>query len=237
MTSTTTASKHTPITTRNTATSAIRPGPTPEIIRIDKPADCSPQRPGYGPAPEGVDNIWHFYESPAIHSIVKAAQIPSGYIQAFGLEEASYLGSDYLGHYELESYDPLNCSMRCDEYGQIGGQPGGQKESCRGINIYFERSPSLHLGPECRDAPSRNVIKCALWGEKLHAKYAKNRGFSNWDFEVIIAGSNGYNKGVLMEENRTSAGAKKTVFGGSLMEMGAAVLLVWCLMLGMTGAL
>lgn len=47
------------------------------------------------------------------------------------------------------------------------------------------------------------VIKCAFWGEKLLAANVKNWGYRDWNFEVVMAGSNGYNKG--QPEQRSEA--------------------------------
>jgi hypothetical protein len=176
--------------------------------------------------------MWGFYNSSEIHDAAMNARVSLRYTQAYGFAKASYTGAHYLGHFELESYDPLNCSMRCDEYSSraIGltnedGQTDQVKEykTCRGINVYFERSPALHLGPKCKSSPSRTIIKCALWGESLDHKHATNTGYTDWGFDVVIAGSNGYN---LRDEGKTSVGTRSIAFRNVLVQTIVAMLVM-----------
>lgn len=177
--------------------------------------DCAPQPAAYGPIPK-YDNVRGFYHSKEIQDVAEKAETPPGYIQSFESAKGSYVGAKYLGHYELSSFDTLACARRCDEYEKMvkplstgtdansGLQTTAQNDAanksnedeqnqiCKGFNVYFERSPTIHLGPKCRDAPSRTIIKCALWGEPLHIEKATNTGYKEWDFDVAIAGSNGY---------------------------------------------
>ncbi|USP80254.1 hypothetical protein yc1106_07528 [Curvularia clavata] len=197
------------------------PRPTPPAIRSVQ-GECSPQAEGYGPIPK-YDNILGFRLSPEVHNVAVNAAIPSGYNQSFAFANGSFVGTQYLGHYELQSYDTLECAKRCNEWGQsVNSTNGGsttqagaqnpdqtnattmengeagherqtQEQLCQSFNVYFERSPAIHLGPECREAESRTVIKCALWAEPLRIEGATNIGYREWDFDVAIAGSNGYN--------------------------------------------
>ena len=102
-------------------------------------------------------------------------------------------------------------------------------QTCNGFNLYFERSPSIHLGPNCRDAASRTIIKCALWGEGVEEERATNTGYTEWDFNVEIAGSNGYRLG---GEEKTSEGVESVArnvgwSGGGLVAISVAVVLGW----------
>jgi hypothetical protein len=104
---------------------------------------------------------------------------------AFADLHASISSLKYLEHTEVDTYDTGNCSRMCD---RITG--------CQSFNIYFERKPLLALGPGCRISEASATIKCAFWGGMLNGdKEAKNTGYKLWDFEVAMAGSNGYNKG------------------------------------------
>lgn len=217
------------------------PRPTPHAIRSVQ-GDCSPQAEGYGPIPK-YDNMLGFHLSPEIHDIAANAAIPPGYIKSFAFANGSFFGTYYLGHYELQSYDTLECSERCNRWGQsvnsTSGGPSGQADArnpgqtntavtgvdedkhvrktqeqiCQGFNVYFERSPAIHLGPECRESESRTIIKCALWAEPLRIEGAKNIGYREWDFDVAIAGSNGYHLEKYAGAESMAAGRKvgKTV--------------------------
>lgn len=90
----------------------------------------------------------------------------------------------YLGFTDLESYDVLGCAAQCNE---ING--------CVSINIYFERDPSVDPGTgnnSCSDPASTTNIKCAFWGGPVDTANAVNAGQYQNEFEVVIAGSNGY---------------------------------------------
>ncbi|CAE7030428.1 hypothetical protein P3342_006316 [Pyrenophora teres f. teres] len=193
----------TPIVTTTTAHPRL---PT-DLIQHNSEGDCAPQPAGYGPHPTH-DTPGAFYDSPTIHSLAAHApipQVPTEYVLAFSLAEASYSGRKYLGHFELEAYSPEACAAHCNAYGSELASPNpglhsttaesddsDLEQQCKGFNIYFERSPSLRLGPECKTASSRTLIKCAIWGSQLRKQGAVNRGYKEWDFDVVIAGSNGY---------------------------------------------
>jgi hypothetical protein len=162
--------------------------------------------------------MWGFFNSPEIHDAAANAITPPHYTQAFSFANASYVGAHYLGHFELESYDTLNCSAHCDDYTEraMKANNGTEKEeqsTCQGINIYFERSPVIHLGPKCPNSMSRTIIKCALWGEDLDPKNATNTGYTEWNFDVVIAGSNGYSVGEKEEESKGLSNALSTYKG------------------------
>ena len=109
--------------------------------------------------------------------------------------------------------------------------PSPHPQICNGFNLYFERSPSIHLGPECRDAASRMIIKCALWGEGVEEEGATNTGYTEWDFKVVIAGSNGYRLGgeeKAMATGKTSGGVKSVAMDvGWSGGVAVAVMMGW----------
>lgn len=233
------------------------PRPTPLATRSVQ-GDCSPQVEGYGPIPK-YDNVLGFHLSPGIHDITADAATPPGYIQSFAFANGSFVGTHYLGHYELESYDTLECSKRCNEWGrsvnstgsgasdQTGAQTHDQTNAimsengtdgypgnadgqlCQGFNVYFERSPAIWLGPECREAESRTIIKCALWGEPLRIEGATNIGYREWDFDVAIAGSNGYNLEKYAEVEDMAPGRKLSKTAVVALFVGQLVLAIMAL--------
>ena len=219
---------------------------------------CSPQPPSYGPLPPVENTPYSFSIWPQIRQPALSALTPLRYTLSFRDANASYVGSGYLGHYELRSYDARECARKCDGWGDGGDggarqegftgsftsipsdqtppsdlptpspQPSPHPQICNGFNLYFERSPSIHLGPNCRDAASRTIIKCALWGEGVEEEGATNTGYTEWDFNVVIAGSNGYRLG---GEEKTSEGVKSVGrnvgWSGGLMAISVAVVLGW----------
>lgn len=232
----------TPSTVSMTATPPRSPestgqSPTPIVTRGTH-GDCEAQPSGYGPVPK-YDNMRGFYYSPEIRHAAENAPIPPGYIGSFVSANGSFVGSHYLGHYELKSFDTLECARRCDEWGRLAnllsdgpstnesntrdaslivatsdgdtdtrGTEPGHDQICQGFNTYFERAPAVRLGPECRESTSRTVIKCALWGEPLRIEGAKNIGYREWEFDVVIAGSNGYSLEKYAESSNLAPGKK-----------------------------
>ena len=86
----------------------------------------------------------------------------------------------YLGLYTLQSYDTIKCQELCDS-----------ATACYGINIYFERDPSVNPAAGCDNPASITNIKCTLWGSQVSGDAATNTGQWRDSFHVVIAGSNG----------------------------------------------
>jgi hypothetical protein len=63
-----------------------------------------------------------------------------------------------------------------------------------GINILFEREPTVEPGAGCTDPDSTTKIKCIFWGGYVAEENANNNGQWRDQFHVVIAGSNGYMK-------------------------------------------
>lgn len=234
----------TPSTVSVIATPLRSPGstglPPPPMTIRGTHGDCEVQPSGYGPVPK-YDNMRGFSYSSEIRHAAENAPIPPGYIESFVSANGSFVGSHYLGHYELKSFDTLECARRCDEWGKLAssllgdgpsssnesntrdaspivatsyrntdnrGTESGHDQICQGFNTYFERAPAIRLGPGCRESASRTIIKCALWGESLRIEGAKNIGYREWDFDVVIAGSNGYSLEKYAESSNLAPGKK-----------------------------
>ncbi|CAO2652536.1 Nn.00g008190.m01.CDS01 [Neocucurbitaria sp. VM-36] len=157
--------------------------------------DCTPRPIGKGPVPI-PDQTWAFLNFPAFEDMSLHAPTPTNWTRAFVAEKGSSLAVTYIGYSELEWYDTNNCSAQCDKV-----------DRCKAFNIYFERTPTLHLAYECQDAPSSTVIKCVFWGEKLYDTDVRNWGRRDWKFDVVLAGSNGYNR----KQSREISGASESV--------------------------
>ncbi|ENI01868.1 hypothetical protein COCC4DRAFT_147315 [Bipolaris maydis ATCC 48331] len=189
----------TPSTVSVIATPLRSPGstglPPPPMTIRGTHGDCEVQPSGYGPVPK-YDNMRGFSYSSEIRHAAENAPIPPGYIESFVSANGSFVGSHYLGHYELKSFDTLE------------GTESGHDQICQGFNTYFERAPAIRLGPGCRESASRTIIKCALWGESLRIEGAKNIGYREWDFDVVIAGSNGYSLEKYAESSNLAPGKK-----------------------------
>lgn len=117
-------------------------------------------------------------------TMATGAPIPDGYALVFNNLSASLQASNYMGLYTLTSYDTLTCASKCDQ------------ANCLAFNVYVERDPSLNASAlNCPNPPSTTNYKCTLWGAPVSAAEATNTGQYQDSFQVVIAGSNGYNKG------------------------------------------
>lgn len=153
---------------------------------------CAPQPDGYGPKVQ-PDTVAAFEAYPAFHQMALSARTPSGYANTFKDLNASVNANSYLGLHTLTSYDTLGCSQWCDN-----------TTLCTGFNIYIERDPSLNptngenpdlgWGNVCPNPSSITNYKCTLWGSGVDAAAATNFGQTREQFQVVIAGSNGYEK-------------------------------------------
>ncbi|KAF2011074.1 hypothetical protein BU24DRAFT_496203 [Aaosphaeria arxii CBS 175.79] len=157
---------------------------------------CNPLPYGAGPVPS-PDTADAFLASRELFTIAKAASTPSGYTQAYANLHASSTASDYLGFVPLDTYNTSECSSQCDI-----------RSGCASFNIFFERAPLQHVGDACKDPDSTTMIKCVLWGGKVGVKNAENEGYKVEDFEVKIAGSNGYIKIGKPAGGQTTGGGK-----------------------------
>lgn len=138
--------------------------------------------PSKGPA-ISPDTAAQFSSSSELSNTATEAVTPSGYERSFVNQSGSSQQIGYLTYKTYDTYDVQGCADFCDS-----------EKYCRGFNIYFERDPSLEPGPDCPNPPSTNNIKCAIYGYPVAVKAATNTGQWRQDFQVVIAGSNGYSK-------------------------------------------
>lgn len=143
-------------------------------------AACDPQPAGAGPVPS-PDTPTAFLTDDTLASTANNVRTPIGYHNTFRNLQGSCSTLGYLGYTALGSYDPEKCASRCID---ITG--------CMGFNIFFERDPTVEPGDGCPNPASTNVIKCSFWGGDVSPSCATNTGQSREQFQVVIAGSNGY---------------------------------------------
>ncbi|RMZ75472.1 hypothetical protein DV738_g5463, partial [Chaetothyriales sp. CBS 135597] len=143
--------------------------------------ECSDLALGSGPVPYS-DTKAAFLEDADLSTAAENAPTPEGWISVFtNLQGATQAPMGYLGYDSLTSYNTEECADNCDAL-----------DGCRAINIYFERDPVVTPGEDCPDPDSTTVIKCVYWGTAIGPDTATNREQRHRDFEVAVAGSNGY---------------------------------------------
>ncbi|KAI7526860.1 glycoside hydrolase, partial [Hortaea werneckii] len=145
-----------------------------------KRAACASQPAGAGPVPS-PDTASKFQNNPTFASAAVGASPPSGYSQTFSNLQASNNAYGYMGYTTLQSYNPQQCANKCNA---ITG--------CVAINIYFERDPAVEPAAGCPNPASTTNIKCVFWGGPVTKENALNTGQYRNQFQVVIAGSNGY---------------------------------------------
>ena len=90
-------------------------------------------------------------------------------------------GAGYLGYYSLSSYNVQACAAYCNSVA-----------TCLSFNIFYERDPTLNPADACPNPAAGTAIKCSLWGVPASKASASNIGQYRDQFQVVIAGSNGY---------------------------------------------
>lgn len=144
---------------------------------------CAPQPAAYGP-PTTPDTPDAFKKNQVYHDMAQKAKTPTGYQQTFKDLDASVNANSYLAYKILESYDVAGCAAYCDE-----------TELCEGFNVYIERDPAWNPDQcSCQDPSSIAQYKCSIFGSGVDKESAVNTGETRNDFEVVIVGSNGYEK-------------------------------------------
>lgn len=143
---------------------------------------CTALPAGHGPIPS-PDTPSAFLGDSDLADAANNAQTPSGYTLSFQNFNASNNAYGYMGYTTLTSYDVAGCASKCNA---ING--------CVAFNIYFERDPSVDpgSGTQCSNPASTTNIKCVWWGGPVTAGNANNYGQYRNQFQVVIAGSNGY---------------------------------------------
>lgn len=130
-----------------------------------------------------MDTVEDFLSFQTFSDMANSAPVPQGYAHSFSNLQGSVHAHGYLGVKTLKTYNTVTCAQLCDA-----------KLGCMGFNIYFERDPTLNPAEACPNPPSFTNIKCTLWGAGVTEESATNTGQHREDFQVVIAGSNGYNK-------------------------------------------
>lgn len=150
--------------------------------RNEKRTACQVQPTGAKNAPTvSTDTPAAFTANAAFASLANAAPTPSGYVNAFTNLHGSNNAYGYMGYTTLDTYDVNTCANKCNA---ING--------CMSFNLYFERDPSVDPGTGCDNPPSVTMIKCVFWGGPVNSGNAVNMGQWRSNFQVVIAGSNGY---------------------------------------------
>jgi len=154
---------------------------------------CAVQPTGVSVRPS-TDTAAAFTKYTGFHGAAVSAASPSGYLISFASANKAVAQSDsYMTYYLLNSYDPQTCANYCDNsYG------------CTSFNIFFERAPTLNPAAGCPNPPSATYVKCSLFAHTIAStQLATNAG--QWrgpyvgnnvtqNFQVVLAGSNAYNK-------------------------------------------
>ncbi|KAI5245761.1 hypothetical protein E4T43_02896 [Aureobasidium subglaciale] len=143
---------------------------------------CKPLPAGSGPVPS-PDNPTNFLALQDFSDAANGAVTPTGYQNVFSNLKAANNANGYLGYTTMSSYDVAGCSKRCNAI--VG---------CQAFNIYYERDPKVEpgSGDYCSNPPSTTSIKCSFWGGPVTKENAVNAGQWRKDFQIVIAGSNGY---------------------------------------------
>ncbi|KAI5272163.1 hypothetical protein E4T47_04595 [Aureobasidium subglaciale] len=153
---------------------------TPSVV---KRAACAAEPVGYGPVTnQPNDDAASFLNNPVYGNTAKSAAIPSGYQQTFSNLNASSSAYGYITFTNLKSYDTTQCALKCSK-----------AAGCMGFNIYFERDPSKTPDKtQCPNPASLTQIRCVLWGGAVTTANTVNTGRKWEQFQVVVAGSNGY---------------------------------------------
>lgn len=169
------------------ASASAAPTAAASKLKARVEGDCAAQTLGKGPltnAKTGFeDTAAAFAANPIYNQTALAANVPSGYALAFGPNQGATSASNYITYYTLDSFDPYACQQKCDAI-----------QTCYSYNLYMERDPTQDAGDNCLNPASTTNIKCSLWGSQIDQTTATNNGQWRRDFQVVIAGSMGYNK-------------------------------------------
>ncbi|KAH0361431.1 hypothetical protein KCU65_g8710, partial [Aureobasidium melanogenum] len=118
-----------------------------------------------------------FLNYPGYSDTALNAPTPPGYTNTFTNLQASSNADGYNGFTILPTYNVSSCAAQCTS-----------RTNCFAFNIYFERSPAA-LPSNCT---STATIKCVFWSGAVTPQNALNTGSTQNNFEIVVAGSNGY---------------------------------------------
>lgn len=180
------------------STSLAPPATTPYVS-----TPCAAQPDGYGPnvQPDTTDAFLAYAD---FHSQAKGAETPSGYTQTFVDLNAAVTANTYLGLTTFTTFDVAQCGALCDS-----------TQLCTGFNIYIERDPSVNPSDDCPIPGSITNYKCTLWGSGVNSASATNSGQMRNQFQVVITGSNGYEKAAVAPPTQPGWQPPQQCGGGS----------------------
>ncbi|KAF2722470.1 hypothetical protein K431DRAFT_221934 [Polychaeton citri CBS 116435] len=160
---------------------AKRAIPFGQPLERRKACDPQPTVPNYYSV--NVDSYSAFKADPTISSVASSATNPSGYFSNFKNLPGASNAYAYLGYTLVKSgqYDVDFCASKCNA-----------KSGCLAFNIWFERDPVVDPGTGCTNPDAFANVKCSFWGSGLDSKTANNYGQWRSQFQVGVAGSNGY---------------------------------------------
>ncbi|PNS19527.1 Sporulation-specific protein 5 [Sphaceloma murrayae] len=150
-------------------------------VSLTKRAACDVQPTGASGYAYSPDAATAFKTAPVFASAALAAPTPAGYNLAFSNANAANNAYGYMGYTNLKTYDTELCASKCNA--MLG---------CQAVNVYFERAPKVDPGTNCQNPAGQTYIKCAFWGGPVTTENANNYGQFRSQFQVVIAGSNGY---------------------------------------------
>ncbi|MCJ1404934.1 hypothetical protein MMC11_008160 [Xylographa trunciseda] len=154
-----------------------------DIVVEKRDGTCAPLPTGSGPVPS-PDTVAAFQSDPDLQALATNAPTPYGYASVFTNLAASVNAPNYMGLHTVTSFDTLGCANLCD-----------RASGCTAFNIYIERDPSVSPNSiNCPNPPSVTNFKCTLYGTPLTSDEAKNTGQYRDSFQIVIVGSNAYNK-------------------------------------------
>jgi len=166
------------------------PATTDGVNNKVKRTACASQPTGAGPIPS-PDSPSAFLAYAKFSASATNAPTPSGYSQTYKNLRGASNAYGYMGYSTLSTYDSTACAAKCNKV-----------TGCMALNIFFERDPILDPGTGssgCRNPASTTNIKCVLWGGPVSSDNAVNVGQWQNQFQIVIAGSNGYVNNTLVE--------------------------------------
>lgn len=163
---------------RQATTSSALPGSS----TTSAAASCQTQNILYNYVPS-PNNATGFIADNSLATAAVNALAPLGYTRAFNGAVGSLYAANYLGYYQLSTYNVSQCASICS------AQAG-----CSSYNIYYERDPVLNPGPLCLNPTAAVSVRCVLYGSTISgAAQAQNLGEWRQNFMIVVSGSNGYN--------------------------------------------
>jgi len=133
----------------------VEPHAYPALItapRNEEVGNCSARPLGLG-AWVYPDTAKDFRFFSGFHTLATVSAVPANFSLVFTEATGPILQGqlDYLESHDLSDYFPQLCANWCDK-----------TKYCQAFNIFFERTPTVHLGPDCRTSRSSTTVRCVL---------------------------------------------------------------------------